>query len=242
MGSKVSNHIASARKINRTGLAEGTVRVETWFMQPTGAETESQTGPEISLQNNRVTPDSGYLAWIAATQYVSTSGWPEPRWYVWTEVGVAPGWTPVGDLQIVPDTWYKADLVADFTAEKYISLEITGGGETMFIDLADIDITSTYKEDVETMSLWISLEAENLFTGCAEVHTSTMFYDDVAVSWEGEVPAPPSFPDADTHIFSKDIKWLATSVIMIGCDVDNFCPDDHVSRHQMATFLPGHWV
>ena len=55
-------------------------------------------------------------------------------------------------------------------------------------------------------------------------------------------PAGPvgSFVDDDDHVFESDIEWLATRDITRGCNPPTntlFCPDDFVTRGQMAAFL-----
>ncbi|HDL42039.1 MAG TPA: S-layer homology domain-containing protein, partial [Actinobacteria bacterium] len=48
------------------------------------------------------------------------------------------------------------------------------------------------------------------------------------------------FNDDDTSIFEQDINRLRLAGITLGCNPptnDNFCPDDPVTRAQMATFL-----
>jgi hypothetical protein len=45
----------------------------------------------------------------------------------------------------------------------------------------------------------------------------------------GDVPA--------THTFSDDISWLQRTGITRGCSGDRFCPDQSVTRGQMAAFL-----
>lgn len=48
------------------------------------------------------------------------------------------------------------------------------------------------------------------------------------------------FIDDDGHVFEDDIDWLYESGITKGCNPpinDRFCPDDRVSRGQMAAFL-----
>jgi hypothetical protein len=46
------------------------------------------------------------------------------------------------------------------------------------------------------------------------------------------------FRDDDTSIFEADIDRLATAGVTLGCDADgNFCPNDPVTRGQMAAFL-----
>jgi len=49
-----------------------------------------------------------------------------------------------------------------------------------------------------------------------------------------------SFTDDDTSIFEADIEWLADSGVTAGCNPptnDHFCPNDSVTRGQMAAFI-----
>ena len=44
----------------------------------------------------------------------------------------------------------------------------------------------------------------------------------------------------DSNIFHSDISWLAENEVTLGCNPpanDQFCPDDNVSRGQMAAFM-----
>jgi hypothetical protein len=48
------------------------------------------------------------------------------------------------------------------------------------------------------------------------------------------------FVDDDGSIFEADIEKIATAGITLGCNPpanDRYCPDDHVTRGQMAAFL-----
>ncbi|MDF1596560.1 MAG: S-layer homology domain-containing protein [Acidimicrobiia bacterium] len=53
------------------------------------------------------------------------------------------------------------------------------------------------------------------------------------------LPAAPPYPFTDTvgSYFSHDIDRLAASGITRGCTASTFCPNDHVTRGQMAAFL-----
>jgi hypothetical protein len=54
------------------------------------------------------------------------------------------------------------------------------------------------------------------------------------------VTAPPAFLDIVGHLFENDIEWLAREDITRGCnppDNNLFCPNDVVTRGQMAAFL-----
>jgi hypothetical protein len=45
------------------------------------------------------------------------------------------------------------------------------------------------------------------------------------------------FDDATSSVFVSDIRWLAATGITKGCASRMFCPNDHVTRGQMAAFL-----
>ncbi len=65
------------------------------------------------------------------------------------------------------------------------------------------------------------------------------FFDDGALPQPG--PEPSGFVDVGSdHVFSADIAWLAARGITVGCNPpsnDRFCPEEPVSRGQMAAFL-----
>jgi hypothetical protein len=57
---------------------------------------------------------------------------------------------------------------------------------------------------------------------------------------EGGITASGWFVDDDDSVFEADIEWAAVAGITLGCNPprgDRFCPDDAVSRGQMAAFL-----
>lgn len=72
-------------------------------------------------------------------------------------------------------------------------------------------------------------------------------------NWECPDDAEPypyagSFQDDDGSVFERDIEWLESTGITRGCDPPygtHFCPDDVVTRGQMAAFLHralGDWL
>jgi len=67
--------------------------------------------------------------------------------------------------------------------------------------------------------------------------------DAVDLDWAPQTTATPGhdFDDVPAdHVFAEDIAWLAESGITRGCnppDNTNFCPNDNVTRGQMAAFL-----
>jgi len=46
-----------------------------------------------------------------------------------------------------------------------------------------------------------------------------------------------TFTDDDTSPFEPDIEWMASSGVTLGCGPGVFCPDDFVTRGQMAAFM-----
>ncbi len=51
------------------------------------------------------------------------------------------------------------------------------------------------------------------------------------------VPATSPFRDVEASLFEKHISAIAAAEITIGCRPDQFCPEQTVTRAQMATFL-----
>ena len=45
------------------------------------------------------------------------------------------------------------------------------------------------------------------------------------------------FIDDNGHIFEREIEILANNGITDGCDDQKFCPQDYVTRGEMAAFL-----
>ncbi len=62
---------------------------------------------------------------------------------------------------------------------------------------------------------------------------------DYATDWWPDWQPIPDFPlvDARFSIFDGDIVWLYNAGITKGCSDERFCPDDPVTRGQMAAFL-----
>ncbi|KAA3638935.1 MAG: S-layer homology domain-containing protein [Armatimonadetes bacterium] len=54
------------------------------------------------------------------------------------------------------------------------------------------------------------------------------------------IAAGGTFTDDDTSVFEGDIEWMAANGITAGCNPptnDHYCPDDAVTRGQMAAFM-----
>ncbi|MEA3509890.1 MAG: S8 family serine peptidase, partial [Actinomycetota bacterium] len=64
---------------------------------------------------------------------------------------------------------------------------------------------------------------------------------DVTITVNPQPPPPDFFIDDDDSVFEADIEWMAAEGITKGCNPaegnTKFCPDDRVTRGQMAAFL-----
>ncbi len=73
-----------------------------------------------------------------------------------------------------------------------------------------------------------------------EIHFDSLAFGPERVGCgDAEVFVPP-FRDDDQSVFASDILWLSGAGITQGCNPptnDRFCPDDPVTREQMAAFL-----
>lgn len=70
------------------------------------------------------------------------------------------------------------------------------------------------------------------------IYSSTAACDDVLSLWDWSSTQVPTFSDVPFgHLFFSDIEWLADEGITKGCGSGRFCPDDPVTRGQMAALL-----
>ncbi|MEA2002240.1 MAG: S-layer homology domain-containing protein [Actinomycetota bacterium] len=76
------------------------------------------------------------------------------------------------------------------------------------------------------------------------IKTQHIWFDNIFITTEfpGTTVGPPTtFVDVPSaHLFLSDIEWLAATGITRGCNPptnDRYCPDDPVTRGQMAAFL-----
>ncbi len=73
-----------------------------------------------------------------------------------------------------------------------------------------------------------------------EIHFDSLAFGPSRVGCDDSEGFTPPFRDDDSSVFEPDIVWLADTGITFGCNPpanDMFCPDDAVTRGQMAAFL-----
>ncbi len=162
------------------------------------------------------------------------------------EVGSAVG-TSIIDFGLSPSTTYtyRLQAVDNSGAESGISapLQATTAPPpgTRFVD----DDGSIFEADIE----WLA--AEGITKGCNPPVNDRFCPDDPVTRGQmaaflgrmflpGAASQPSPFLDDDTSVFEADIAILAAAGITKGCNPpvnDRYCPDDPVTRGQMAAFL-----
>lgn len=198
-----------------------TVAVPGYSKHHTGYAIDiTQPGYEISQFKN-----SPAYAWLIGNNYENAKrhGWipsypadatnqgPQPEPWEWTYVGV----------------------------ESIRCFGFVGGEGDTFCD----DDGLVFEPDIEWMvvgSLTSGCDAANArFCPEAEVTRGEMaafmhrgFRDTVEVAYD-----PAAFDDTGESLFVDDIAWLSATGVTRGCGPASFCPEDAVTRGQLAAFL-----
>jgi hypothetical protein len=136
-----------------------------------------------------------------------------------------------GTDRYCPDDPVTRDQMAAFLVR---ALQLSPATGTDFTD----DDTSVFEADIQTLA------ANGITSGCG---TDRYCPDDPVT--RGQMAAflvralrlspatGTDFTDDDTSVFEPDIQTLAANGITRGCAPDRYCPDDPVTRAQMASFL-----
>ncbi|VAW07292.1 T1SS secreted agglutinin RTX, partial [hydrothermal vent metagenome] len=155
------------------------------------------------------------------------------------EAGITKGCNPPTNDEFCPDDPVTRGQMAAFLV-RFLGLTDDGGGNS-FID----DDASMFEADIA------KLAAAGITKGC-NPPTNDRFCPDDPVT-RGQMAAflvralvltddggGNSFIDDDGSMFEADIAKLAAAGVTKGCNPptnDRFCPDDSVTRGQMAAFL-----
>jgi hypothetical protein len=151
--------------------------------------------------------------------------------------GITRGCNPPVNDRFCPDDAVTRGQMAAFLVR---ALELTGSGRGDFVD----DDESPFEDDIARLA------TAGVTAGC-NPPTNDRFCPDDGVT-RGQMAAflvrafnlassgAVDFIDDQGSVFEDDIARLAAAGITQGCNPptnDRFCPDDPVSRAQMATFL-----
>lgn len=150
--------------------------------------------------------------------------------------GITSGCNPPTNDRFCPDDPVTRGQMAAFLVR---AMGYTDAG---LIDFTDDD-NSVFEADIE------KLAAAEVTLGC-NPPTNDRFCPDDLVTREQMaaflhralvdtlIPGEPvEFSDDDASVFESDIEWLGATGVTTGCGGTAFCPDDVVTRGQMAAFL-----
>lgn len=150
--------------------------------------------------------------------------------------GITNGCNPSSTTEYCPGQAVTRGAMAAFLARALDLPEVTG------VDFIDDD-TSIFEDDIEKIA------AAGITNGC-NPPKGNEFCPERLVT-RGEMAAfltralqlPPGvgfdFSDDDGSVYEDSIERIAARGITLGCNTtgNQFCPDDHVTRGQMAAFL-----
>ncbi len=172
-------------------------------------------------------PNGALIVDLYANVYDNTSN---ASWYMWLDIYEHDG-TPTFD-----------DITHNVSGDTpgYTKIYLNLPADFVFREWADHD------EDGVSGDLTYSV---HLNTGGDHADVLTLAFGGVSVGWKRTVspaPATATFDDVPTgHPFFRFVEALAASGITAGCGGGNYCPDDPVTRGQMAVYLAAalglHW-
>jgi hypothetical protein len=182
-----------------------------------------------------VEPDSATFDDLPTTDIFFT----QVEWLVWSEI--TKGCNPPENTEFCPDDFVTRGQMAAFM-HRALGDVLTAGPPVTFED----DDGSIFEDDIE----WLA--ATGVTKGCNPPDNTQFCPNDFVT--RGQMAAfmhralgailtpgsPVTFEDDDGSIFEDDIEWLAATGVTKGCnppDNTQFCPNDFVTRGQMAAFL-----
>ncbi len=141
--------------------------------------------------------------------------------------------------------WYHSGSRGEYLINGFSSgVSGTPGVADQWIDVdPDVTVRYRYRVFLETYYQKYIMKVE-LHGGTADTS-----FSGILVSWQRQVsPEPLSATFADVppeHPFFPFVEALVASGITAGCGGGNYCPDDPITRGQMAVFLSSalglHW-
>jgi hypothetical protein len=224
------------------GFATAGASSFTWTVTPVGGTTTTTTS------STTTTVPSSTTTTVPGTTTTTTPGTPgegdrfvdddgstfESDIEELAEWGVTRGCNPPDNDRFCPEDTVTRGQMATFLVR---ALGLAAGAGDPFSD----DDGSVFEADVE------ALAAAGITSGCGpgsfcpeDPVTRGQMAAFLVRSLDLIAPAGDGFVDDDTSVFEADIEALAAAGITRGCNPpvnDRFCPDDPVTRGQMAAFL-----
>ena len=186
-------------------------------------------------------PDSSYPFDIAKAFYASSNGgWSENVEDVWGGEALAwlrsvedpwssdPSINPLADWTVLVDT---VDVATFLGWDRVFTGQLIAGPPGAVVRFSGRDGGAAVSKDLNGTQIRSLLNAFGFRADGEAVRVSPYI---------SAVTDPPGFNDIDGHLFENAINWLAFEEITVGCNPPsntNFCPDDRVTRGEMAVFI-----
>lgn len=186
----------------------------------------AQIGVRAQIQHLRAYADPTVTA--AELAYPLES----PRFHLVSPKGKAPYWENMGNGNWATDPYYSRKIL-----DLYAAMRRHAGTAATVGAFDDVLVTNTHATAI------VSLADRGITTGC----TATSFCPAAHVSRAqlatfvtraAQLPAGPSGVFADVSgIHQAGVDAAAAAGVTNGCAPDRFCPDDRITRAQVASFL-----
>ncbi len=102
------------------------------------------------------------------------------------------------------------------------------------------DLEPTWSPDGTQIGFWSYSDSDSdVYVMAATGGLQTAIGATTDDEWSADWQPIPAFPlvDARFSTFKTDIEWVYAEGITVGCSAERYCPNDPVTREQMAIFL-----
>ena len=146
--------------------------------------------------------------------------------------------TECGDGLFCPDDPIDRWVMAVWLI-RVLGGEVTDTATSRFDDVDASDWWSTYAEELADRNITAGCETDPLRYCPDDSVTRAQMATFLVHAFDLESASPAGFVDTEGNTHEAGIDALAAAGITAGCETDplRFCPDDSVTRAQMATFL-----
>lgn len=154
------------------------------------------------------------------------------------ERGILAG-TECAEGRICPDKPIKRSTMAVWLGRSLTGSEPTNTGASRFADVDAGDWTAPHIERFAELGVTLGCAAEPLRYCPDDAVTRAQMAAFLVRAFELDEAPSAGFADTTGHYFETEIDQLAKARITLGCAADppQYCPNQDVTRGQMATFL-----
>ena len=146
--------------------------------------------------------------------------------------------TECGDGLFCPDDPIDRWVMAVWLV-RVLGGEVTDTATSRFDDVDASDWWSTYAEELANRNITTGCKTDPLRFCPDDSVTRAQMATFFVHAFDLEIASPAGFTDTDGNVHAPNIDALAAAGITTGCGTEplRYCPDQPVTRAQMATFL-----